>query len=251
MAQLPQAFDPSQHTPSREGGSQLPVGRHQVVIQADEIANTSSNNGHRLVLSLLAIDGPAKNQVHKHGLNLFHNNPQTRQIAEDELTSICYVVGHFGNVTDTAVLHNKPFFVEIGLQANSDKGYTEVKKVYDVNGNTAQQILQNRGNGGGAPQGQGQQFGAQQGGNNFGGQQPNNSAPQGGWNQPQQQQAPAPQQAPQNGGWGNPGAAAASAPAPQQQPQNNWQQQQPPQGQQSQGNGGWQGSGGTAPWGGR
>lgn len=231
MAQLIQAFNAQQYDPTQGGGS-LPVGRHPVIIESSEVKANKANDGGYLQLNLKLIDGPQMGTTGAYRLNLYHSNPQTAEIAHRQLSAICHVIGVF-NVQDSQQLHNIPFIVEVGLQKGEEaaqKGYTEVKKVFDINGNEPGKAGQ------GAPAAQPQQQPAAQGG--FGQQQPaaqpQGNAPAWGGGQPAQQQ-------PQ-------GAPAGNAPAWGQQPA-----QQPAAQQPAQQAGGWQQGGGApaggAPWG--
>ena len=235
MAQLIQAFNAQQYDPTQGGGS-LPVGRHPVIIESSEVKANKANDGGYLQLNLKLIDGPQTGATGAYRLNLYHSNPQTAEIAHRQLSAICHCVGVF-NVQDSSQLHNIPFIIEVGLQKGEEaaqKGYTEVKKVFDINGNEPGKAGQ------GAPAAQPQQQPAAQGG--FGQQQPaqqpaaqpQGNAPAWGGGQPAQQQ-------PQ-------GAPAGNAPAWGQQPA-----QQPAAQQPAQQAGGWQQGGaapaGGAPWG--
>ena len=235
MAQLIQAFNAQQYDPTQGGGS-LPVGRHPVIIESSEVKANKANDGGYLQLNVKLIDGPQTGTTGAYRLNLYHSNPQTAEIAHRQLSAICHCVGVF-NVQDSGQLHNIPFIIEVGLQKGEEaaqKGYTEVKKVFDINGNEPGKAGQ------GAPAAQPQQQPAAQGG--FGQQQPaeqpaaqpQGNAPAWGGGQPAQQQ-------PQ-------GAPAGNAPAWGQQPA-----QQPAAQQPAQQAGGWQQGGaapaGGAPWG--
>lgn len=273
MTQLVAAFDPMMYDPTQGAGS-LPVGRHPVHIEKAEVKANKANDGGYLEFLLRVIDGPAAGTTGAYRLNLYHSNPSTVEIANRQLSAICHVVNVFrlgSNGQDVSVLFNIPFIAEVGLQKGEEaaaKGYTEIKKVLDINGNEPkkagngpQQSQPTQQGGHGMPgnatgmQGQGvpqngQQGGWQQGGGN-GQQQP----PAGGWAQQQPQNG----QQGQNGGaaWGN---QQNPQQGQQQQPpqQGGWQQnnQQPNQQQTQAAPGGWQqgGSngqqgGGNAPWG--
>ncbi|HEX2243001.1 MAG TPA: DUF669 domain-containing protein [Gammaproteobacteria bacterium] len=134
--QLMNPFNARQVDPTQSGG-QMPVGRHPVVIKNSEIKPTKDNTGGMLVLELEIIDGPSKGVTGAYRLNLYHNNPQTVEIAHRQLSAICHVIGVY-DVQDSQQLHGIPFIVEVGLQKDTEaasKGYTEVKKVFDMNGN--------------------------------------------------------------------------------------------------------------------
>ena len=164
------------------------------------------------------IDGPQTGTVGAYRLNLYHSNQQTVEIAHRQLSAVCHVTGVF-MLQDSAQLHNIPFIVEVGPQKN-DAQYTEVKKVFDIQGNepgkaghgqAAAQPAQ-------APAGFAPQQPAQQP------HQPA-AAPAWGGGQPAQQQQPA---APA----GNAPAWGGAPQQPAQQPQGNapaWGQQAPAQ----------------------
>ena len=210
MAQLIQAFNAQQYDPTQGGGS-LPVGRHPCIIESSEVKANKANDGGYLQLNVKLIDGPQTGTTGAYRLNLYHSNPQTAEIAHRQLSAICHCVGVF-NVQDSGQLHNIPFIIEVGLQKGEEaaqKGYTEVKKVFDINGNEPGKAGQ------GAPAAQPQQQPAAQGGGAWGGQ-PAQQQPQGApagnapaWGQQPAQQPAAQQPAQQAGGWQQGGAAPA------------------------------------------
>lgn len=219
MAQLIQPFNANNFDPTQGVGG-LPIGRHPVIIQSSDVKATKANDGGYLQLDLQIIDGPQKGTVGAYRINLYNASQQAVDIANRQMSAISHVTGVF-MIQDTAQLHNIPFIIEVGPQKN-DPQYTEVKKVFDINGNEPGKAP--AGGGAAQPQGQGG-FGAPQG------QQPQQQ-PQGGqWGAPQGGQA---QQDPNAGQWGG-GAAQPPAGNPQgggwQPPAgdpNAGQQQQPP-----------------------
>ena len=215
MAQLLRAFNAQQFDPTQGGGS-LPVGRHPVIVESSEVKANKANDGGYLQLNLKLIDGPQMGTTGAYRLNLYHSNPQTAEIAHRQLSAICHVIGVF-NVQDSEQLHNIPFIIEVGFQKGHEpgsnpeaKGYTEVKKVFDINGHEPGKAGQ------GAPAAQPQQQPAAQGGGAWGGQpaqqpaaQPQGNAPAWGGGQPAQQQ---PQQPAGNApAWGQQQGGAAPA----------------------------------------
>ena len=220
MAQLLQAFNAQQYDPT-QGAGQLPVGKHPVKIIDSEVKANKAGDGGYLQLTLQIIDGPQTGATGPYRLNLYHQNQQTVEIAHKQLSAICHVIGVF-NIQDSQQLHNVPFVAEVGFQKGDEQKYTEVKKVFDINGNEPGKT----------------------------GQPAQNAAPANGFaqqNQPpvQQQQQPPQNQTP---AWGGGQQAApqqhnqpSGAPAWGNQPAQN----AAPQGQ----NGGWGGAqGGSAPW---
>ena len=242
--QLIQAFNAQQYDPTQGVGS-LPIGKHPVIVESSEVKANKANDGGYLQLNLRIIDGPQQGTTGAYRLNLYHSNQQTVEIAHRQLSAICHVIGVF-QVTDSSQLHNLPFLIEVGPQKN-DPQYTEVKKVFDMNGNEPGKA------GAGAPAAQPQQqqpqggagFGQQPQGQNGGAwggqpqqqpaQQPAGGAAWGGQQQPAQQPA---QQQPQGAAWGG---QPAQQPAQQQPQGGGWQQG----GQPAQGGA----PAGAAPWG--
>lgn len=250
MTQLMQPFNASLIDPTQSGGS-MPTGKHPVVIRDSEIKPTSDKTSGMLVLNLEIIDGPSKGVTGPYRLNLYNANETASRIAHQQLSAICHAIGQLAEFNDAAVLYNRPFVVEVGLQKDPDaaaKGYTEVKKVFDINGNEPgkapaggqpQGNPNQAGNGGGQwGAGAGQQAPQAQGGGGWGGGQ-TNAAPAG------QQQAPAAQQ----GGGGGWGGGQQQAPQGGQQWGGGGGQQQPPAGGGGWGGGNAGGGGGNPPWG--
>lgn len=200
-------FNAQQHDPQYGvGGGALPAGKNKVVISATEIKPTKDGQNGYLALTLTGIEGPGNGISMVDRLNVYHANPQTVGIANQQLSAYCHVTGKL-NFNDTDELKNIPFIVEVGPQKNTPE-YMEVKRLFDINGNEP------------GKSGAGPQVNAQP--------QPFQQAPQVGqtWS-PQSQTQTAPAAAPP---WAQPGPTQA-APA-QQAP---WQPQQPaPQSQ------GWQ-----------
>lgn len=204
MAQLLQAFNAQQYDPTQGVGG-LPVGKHPVIIESSEVKANSKNDGGYLQLNLKIIDGPSAGSVGAYRLNLYHQNQQTVEIAHRQLSAVCHVVGVF-NVQDTQQLHNIPFIVEVDFQKGDEarqKGYTEVKRVFDINGNEPGKAGQ------GQQQAQPQGFGQPQ----QPAQQP--QQPQGGaaWGQQPQQPAAQPQQPGNGPAWGGQPAQQPQQPA--------------------------------------
>jgi len=197
MAKLFQVFDATTVDPTQGGGGNLPVGRHPVVIVANEVAATKDNSGGYLALTLEIIDGPNKGSRGVVRINLYNQSAQAVDIANRQFSALCHVTNQF-RVDDVDVLQNIPFMVDVELQRDPEaakKGYTEVKKFLYLDGSepgkkgntaTAQQQQQQQNNGGqwnNQPQGNNAQWGNGQ-------QQQQQSQPQGngGWNAQQQQQ---------------------------------------------------------------
>lgn len=195
MAQLPNPFNAREVDPTQMTG-QLPVGKHPVVAVESEVVATKNNDGGMIVYTLQIIDGPQKGTTGAYRINLYNASQKAVEIAKRQYSALCHAVGVF-DVQDSAQLHNIPFMVEVGLQKDSEQ-YTEIKKVFDINGNEPGKV--------------GQQ------------QQQQQQQTAGGWGQSQQQQQQQQQEPAGNGGWGQ----------QQQQQQQQQQTSQAPWGQSQQ-----------------
>lgn len=231
MAQL--NFDASQYNPE-QGGGQLSIGRHLVVIEKDEIKKAKEGAGGYLELNLKGLQ-KSEGERGPYRLNLFNagaNAAVTIDAANRQLSAVCHAVGVQGIGGDTSVLWNLPFVVEVGYQKGhapgdpDSKGYTQVNRVFYADGSEI--VPGQYGAAGGQQQNQGgfgnqQQQTGQQGQQNFSQQNQNqnqNQQQQVDPNAGQQQVNNQPQFGQQNQGQQQQGGATGS------------QQWQPGQGQQ-------------------
>ena len=213
------AFNANEVAPSVETAGSLPLGCHLFEITSAEVSETKAGGNGMLVLNVLIIEGPNAGVTGAYRLNMWHSNPQTVEIAKRQLSSICHVTGRL-QLNDTSDLHGARFIGKVVKQkvapGQEDKGYTEIKGVYDTAGV--------------GPMGQGrltvEELENKHVDNAHTSQPAVSQAPAGNWGQPQQQQT-----APAASGWGQqPAAAQQQAPAAQpqaQQPSTAWPQQQP------------------------
>jgi hypothetical protein len=182
-------FDANQIQPKQIGESH-PVGKFQAVISNTEIAPTKDGTGGMFIVTFKTPSGEIPFRY-----NIWNQSDKAKEIAAGQLSALCHATGVFrvGWENDGAALRNAALMIEVGYQKGQEPspemphgGYTEVKKVYDRNGNEPGKAPQ------AAPQTQ--------------------PAGNGGWgnsSQPQQQQpTPQPQPNPpmtqQPGGWGQP-----------------------------------------------
>lgn len=215
MTQLIHAFNPLDFDPSQGGGS-WPLGKHPVIIESAEVKPTKDNSSGYLQLNLKVIDGPNVGTTGPYRLNLYNQSQEAAQIAHRQLSAICHVTQTFQlgpDGTQLQYLFNKPFVIEVGMQKGEEaqaKGYTEIKRVFDMSGNEP-------GKANGAPNNAGQQAQpqqaqqGQQGGNGAGAW--GAGAQGGGWGQPAGDAGPAAGQGAQAGGWaqGNNGGGNGSS----------------------------------------
>lgn len=211
------SFNASEVAPSVETSGSLPLGCHLFEITSTEATETKSGGNGMLVINLSIVEGANAGVTGAYRLNLWHSNPQTIEIAKRQLSALCYVTGRL-QLNDTSDLHGARFIGKVVKQrvapGAEDKGYTEIKGVYDTAGV--------------GPMGQGrltvEELENKHADTTPASQPAVSQAPAGNWGQPQQQQT-----APAASGWGQqPAAAQQQAPAAQpqaQQPSTAWPQQ--------------------------
>ena len=224
--QMTGGFDASTVAPD-QGGSKHPVGSFPFTITNTSIESSKDQKSGMFIIEFTS---PAGVIVKRY--NLWHDNPQTVEIAQKQLSALCHATGIFKLdwTNQGAALRGARGTMEVVNQTKKnaegkyeETGYVEVKKVYDAAGNEpgkpAQQAapMQQQPNGGWTQPQQPQQ---QQG--NWA-----NPPAQQGWQPPQQQQAPftapsGPNTAPQNAPGQMPQQGQAAMPGPA---QGGWQQQ--------------------------
>lgn len=210
--QVPQfTFNAQQYQPNQGMGIHPPAQKIPFTITNTEIKETSAKDGQFMLE--IEFTSPLGMIINRY--NIKNNSAKTVEIAYGQLSALCHAVGRYNinGATECAELRGATGLMDIGYQKNEEpdpnhpdrKGYTELKRVYDMAGNMPGKT--------GTPQQAQPQTTPQ-------GQQaaPLQQQPGGSWSQqPQTQQAP--QQAPQGqqgGGqaWqpGNGGQAAANPP---------------------------------------
>jgi hypothetical protein len=270
-------FDARQFEPSGPGVEQWPDGWVKVVGVDAKVQPNSGGNSGRLSIQIKALEGPMHDKTHFIGFNLWHDNPQTVEIANRQLTSLTLVTlgankNQFGFQHENELL-NIPFYV-LATNKRGDDGVarTNFTAFKDVNGREPKDILAGTGPSGGAPasapawgsapqqpqqpqpsgwggapQGNPQQPAQQPAQQPWGGGAQQGTPPNGAGNQPAGGGAP-------GGGWNGPGAQNGASPS---NPQGGapWQQgggqPQQPAPAPAQGGAPWAnngGGGGAAPW---
>jgi hypothetical protein len=189
-------WDASQFAPKQIGEGH-PVGKFPFQISHTEITPTKDQTGGMFIVTFKTPAGEIPMRY-----NLWNQSAKAVEIAHGQLSALCHATGVFRLdwQNDGAALRGAGGMIEVGYQKGEEPsaekptgGYTEVKKVYDKNGNEP----------GKAPQAVPQ--------------------PQQGWTKPAEQ-TPQPQPG-QGGGWQNaPGATQQPQPQPNPAP-GGWQQQ--------------------------
>ncbi len=221
------SFNANQYEPKQGMEGHPPALKAPFTITNTSIVETKDKTGGMLVVDFTSPMG-----IITHRYNINNQSPKAVEIAYQQLSALCRAVNIYeiNGQNECAALRGGKGLMDVGYQKDEEpnpafpdrKGYTELKRVYDINGNDPSKPNA-------APQGQA---------GGFGGGQPNpaQNQPAGG---------PTPMNA-AGGAWG----------APQQQPA-----QQQPQGQQNpnpnpnpnEGGQAWSPGGGqpnaTPPWG--
>jgi len=212
--QVPQfQFNANQYEPNQGYAIHPPALKVPFQITNTTITENSKKTGHILTIEFTSPLGSILNRY-----NVNNPEPKTVEIAFGQLSALCRAVGIYqidGN-NECAALRGGKGLMDVGYQKDEEphpdypgrKGYTELKKVYDINGNEP----------GKAPQQQAQPQ-----------QQPNAGFTQQG--QPSAAQQPAPLQQQPGGNWGTQPAQQQQAPQGQPNGQGGGIQQAQPQGQ--------------------
>lgn len=112
-------FDASQQGDMRNFDA-LPAHKALVMIVNSEMKANSAGTGSYLLLEMNIMgDGQYKGRKLWNRLNLSNTNKQAEDIANRELGAICRAVGIL-RPNDSVDLHNKPFYVDLGVKKHRD-----------------------------------------------------------------------------------------------------------------------------------
>lgn len=114
MASFAQTFDASAIEPS-SGYDVLPPGKYLAQIVASEMRPTKDGRGQYLFLEVDIIDGQYAGRKLFDRLNLVNDNPDTVQIAQRTLSSICRAVGKM-QVSNSEQLHLVPLIADVRVR---------------------------------------------------------------------------------------------------------------------------------------
>ena len=114
MASLGQTFDASSIEPSN-GYEIYPPGKYLAQITHSEMRVTKDGNGQYLYLELDILEGQYAGRKLFDRLNLVNANPDTVQIAQRTLSSICRAVGKL-QVSNSEQLHLIPLIADVRVR---------------------------------------------------------------------------------------------------------------------------------------
>ena len=110
------AFDATKVAPAVSVSDCVPAGEYVAMITESSMAVTKSG-GEMLKLTLTILEGQHQNRKVWANLNLINANPTAVEIAQRELSAICYAVGVL-NLNDSAQLHNKPLVIKTAVKTD-------------------------------------------------------------------------------------------------------------------------------------
>lgn len=197
--QMNGSFNANQFEPSQSGGGHPPALKAPFTITGTAIKENSSKDGGFFEVELTSPQGSV---IHRY--NIWNKTPKAVEIAHGQLSALCRAVNIYQLdwQNEGAALRGGKGLMDVGYQKGEEpspdnpnaKGYTELKKVYDMAGNEPGKAPAQQAQSGPTPQ-------VQQGNGNWG-----NPAPQ------QQQPNPAPSN--QAGGAWQPGGGGEANKAP-------------------------------------
>ena len=127
-------FNAQDYEPSQASGKH-PCGKFPATISNTSIKPTKSGDGGLFEVEFSTQAGTITSRY-----NLWNKEPKAVEIAQKELSALCYATGIFklDFRNDGAALRGAKLIIDVDDQKNKDgtpNGYVEVKKVYDANGN--------------------------------------------------------------------------------------------------------------------
>jgi hypothetical protein len=131
MTQQGQYFDATQFEISNGGGVQHPIGKFPGRITATGIAPTRNNEGNFLFVTVTTPAGEIDIRY-----NLWNSNAQAVDIAQKQLTALCYATGIYKLDMNNQGREFMNANIQIDVRKQpKNENYTEVGKVYDAMGN--------------------------------------------------------------------------------------------------------------------
>lgn len=202
-------FNANQYEPKQGMEGHPPALKIPFTITSTAIQETKDKTGGMLVVDFTSTMGTV---THRYNIN--NASPKAVEIAYQQLSALCRAVNVYtiDGQNECAALRGAKGLMDVGYQKGEEpgpnnpdaKGYTELKRVYDLAGNDPSKPAQN--------QPQGQQPTPQQPMQQAQPQaQPLQQQPGGGWSNQATQQPQPQQQAPQGQAWQPGGAAGGPA----------------------------------------
>ena len=129
------SFDALKHDPIGTT-VKFPEGTYTFEIVKAELKPVKDNpNSGYLELTYRCMEGPMEGNTQAHRFNLYHEKADVSQIARRQLSSVCHVIGQ-PVINDTDDYVGGRLKALVGPQERDTK-YSDVKKVFDLDGNEA------------------------------------------------------------------------------------------------------------------
>lgn len=114
-------FNSAAVAPVAGGLEVYPEGWYTMTISETEIKETQNDkNAGFLACKATIMEGAHAGKPFTIRFNLYNSNPQTVKIAEGALSKLCHCMGVVGHVTDTNMLHNRPFQTKLVVKTDKD-----------------------------------------------------------------------------------------------------------------------------------
>lgn len=134
VGNLGSGIDLTQYQPYGGAYKTLPKGDKYVCeISRSEVKANKNGNGSHIVFYINCVEGEFQGYGIIDRINLGHSNPDVVRIAYEQLSAYGHVTGVL-TPSDTSDFHGKRFLIDVGPQNNNPE-YTEMKALYDLQGN--------------------------------------------------------------------------------------------------------------------
>ena len=140
MVAMQGSFNANQYEPSQSGGGHPPAQKVPFTITACAIKENSAKDGGYFEVEFTSSMGSV---IHRY--NIWNKTPKAVEIAHGQLSALCRAVSRFQIewTNEGAALKGAQGLMDVGYQKGEEpnpdnpnaKGYTELKKVYDMAGN--------------------------------------------------------------------------------------------------------------------
>lgn len=145
MAGLGIDFDSSAVEPDKgRDFSLMPTGTKCLMMVTGSEVKATKNNGSMASFELTIIEGQFERRKVWQNMTLKNDNADAVRIGRSQLSALCHAVGHVGQLSDTADLHDKPFVGTLGIEKGKDghPDKNKVTKFSSVNDASAPQAAQ-------------------------------------------------------------------------------------------------------------
>lgn len=94
----------------------IPSGKYVLMAVDSDVRPTNAGDGSYAVFQFQVLEGQYENRRIFQNITLQNPNDKAVEIGRSQLSALCRAVGHVGQLTDTAELHDKPFTGTVGIE---------------------------------------------------------------------------------------------------------------------------------------